>query len=591
MQSYLFTRAVAVLLALASLGGLVAAPAVAQPAEAMDLSFDTDASDSGEMKTLGMVALSGWTPLMDDVAYIGELIGRPEQAKSIEGMIALFTQGRGLQGIDKTRPWGLVVQSDGMQFVPLICLPIDDLPTVLGLVQAFGVMSQDAGGGVMELTVPNQPAPLFAKPIGEWVYISQTAEALDNAPADPTDDLNKLVKDYDIGARGFVQNIPAMYREMAIDGMRQGMQEGLEREDDESDEQFEARKEMTEAQLEQLVKMIKEMDEFTIGIGVNESIGKGIVLDFSMTAVEGTETAEQLVAMKSANTEFVGFIDEQATMTMNLSVQTSAELAKKEYEKNKAAMDVLRKQMMDAIEEDADLPTEAANEALKSVAGDLFDTYIEMAMEGEVDAVMTVDATPTSLSVIGGAKVPSTDKVESALKKLGEMLADEPGTPQLSWAAKTYDGVTFHTLAIPVPPEAAEMGDMLGDTLEMAIGIGSDKVYMAAGEDWFAKVSAAMDASKSAGPTEVKPLSMVMSIRNIAFLAAELNPDDQDRAVAQMMLDALGDADDDHVRIIFDAVDNGARYRIQVEEGILRAAGEFANGMAAQMGAGGQPPF
>ena len=75
------------------------------------------------MKTVAAVACTNYDNLINDVTFIGSLIGQPNIAQSMEGSIAAITEGKGLAGVDKTKPWGLILQTDGMQFLPVVCLP------------------------------------------------------------------------------------------------------------------------------------------------------------------------------------------------------------------------------------------------------------------------------------------------------------------------------------------------------------------------------------------------------------------------------------------------------------------------------------
>ncbi|MEM9186098.1 MAG: hypothetical protein AAGB00_06320 [Planctomycetota bacterium] len=598
MQRFCFRNCLATLVAASLVSGLFPQPSCAQPVADAEYGADSGFGDAegagaeGGTKTMGVVALSGWNPLLEDIDYLAALGGRPDQAQSIEGMIAFFTQGKGLVGLDKTKPWGVVVQGEGMSITPIVCLPVDDLPGVLALAQAFGVMSADAGGGVTELTAPQSPAPLFAKQVGSWTYLSQTAESLDSAPADPTAMLTDLVKDYDLGARGYVQNIPAMFRELAISSLKQGLEEGLEQEPDETDDAFETRKRMAQLQFEQIETLVEQLDQITLGIGVNESAGDGILLDFTATGLDGSDLAEQISAMGVGSTSFAGFIDEDATMQMTFASETPKEIMAKQADQLKGTLTVVRKQVMDAIENEADVPNEEAREALKSAASDLLGVYEEIVMSGVADGAMAVTLAPDTFKMAGGAKVPSPAKVESALKKLAAVMAKE-GAPDVAWGAHTHDGVTFHAIEVPVPPEARQDGiDPFGETLPVAVGIGADSVYLAAGSDWLANVTAAMDASKASGPTAAKPASLSISVESIVALGLLIETDPQRKQVVQMFADALGESDgDDHVLITVDSIERGMRYRIQVEEGVLRGAGVMAEAAARQAGAGGPPAF
>ena len=69
--------------------------------------------------------------MMADIAFIGNLAGNPDLDKNLEGMIKLFTQGQGLNGLDKKRPLGVTLTTDGLQFQPLVILPVNNLKTLL----------------------------------------------------------------------------------------------------------------------------------------------------------------------------------------------------------------------------------------------------------------------------------------------------------------------------------------------------------------------------------------------------------------------------------------------------------------------------
>jgi hypothetical protein len=88
------------------------------------------------MKPVVMVTVNNYDELKQDINFLGSLAGQPELASSFEPFILGFTQG-----LDKAKPLGVLVQSDGMQFGGAICLPITNLKTFLANLQAFGVTS------------------------------------------------------------------------------------------------------------------------------------------------------------------------------------------------------------------------------------------------------------------------------------------------------------------------------------------------------------------------------------------------------------------------------------------------------------------
>ncbi|MEO0530759.1 MAG: hypothetical protein AAF266_09330, partial [Planctomycetota bacterium] len=197
---------------------------------------ETDQEVGSGLQTVAVAALAGYNPLLEDVDFIGELGGRPATADMVEGMLAFFTGGRGLEGLDKSRPLGVVLQTDGASFTPLACLPVADLTPMLELAENFGFEPIDAGNGVYELELPEQV--IYFQQVGEWTFVAQNAAALDQAPADPGQMLKKLVEQYDLGITLMAQNVPDMYRQIALEQLRQGMEDSLQQEEDESDEDY-----------------------------------------------------------------------------------------------------------------------------------------------------------------------------------------------------------------------------------------------------------------------------------------------------------------------------------------------------------------
>ena len=89
------------------------------------------AAAQGDMKPILVVSLAGYQRIMDDLAFVGKLSDSPDLAKNLEGMITFFTQGQGLAGLDKTKPWGLAASTDGLSFQLLGFIPVTDLKKLL----------------------------------------------------------------------------------------------------------------------------------------------------------------------------------------------------------------------------------------------------------------------------------------------------------------------------------------------------------------------------------------------------------------------------------------------------------------------------
>ena len=88
--------------------------------------FAEDEPAAEEMKPLVVASFAGFGELVDDLNFVGEVSDVDDLGTSLEGMLEMFTQGQGLAGIDRDRPWGLVVSTNGGEFQLLGFLPLND---------------------------------------------------------------------------------------------------------------------------------------------------------------------------------------------------------------------------------------------------------------------------------------------------------------------------------------------------------------------------------------------------------------------------------------------------------------------------------
>ena len=560
---------------------LLATTAAAQPATEPSMDQETETG----LKTVAIAALSGYDALLGDISYLGELVGRPGAGDMLEGLIAMFAQGRDVtaMGLDKTRPIGVVLQTDGMQFVPIACLPITDLDKTLEVIEGFGLEPVDAGDGIIELELPQQT--LFLKASNGWTYAAQSPEAFDSIPANPEPMLRRMVKEYDLGVRIKVQNVPDMYRQIALQAMQQGMEQGLEQQDEEDDETFELRSRLAEAQIEQLTDLIDGLDEVTLGWSL-DSEAKKTYLDASFTVLPDSKLAPAVALYDKATTRFAGFHNPAAMMSMLASGETPPEMIEDQREQFEAMIAMFRKQGNDALDKQDEIPNDETREALRSAMTDLIDAYEEMILAGRADIGGSLDLSGEGFAFLAGGAIPSPEKIESALRHLADAVAANPeidDAPEVAWNADEHAGIKLHQLVVPVP-ENGQAQDLLGEELTLTVGIGEGAVYFAAGQRGVKSLKSAIDTSRSRDGEKILPFEMVLSLKQVID-AIEPLADNENRKGIEMMAAALAEVPEgsDHIRISGRPIENGMAIRYEAEEGVLSAVGQAA--MAAQQAA------
>lgn len=547
--------------------------------------LETEQAVGTDLQTVAVAALAGYDALLLDVDFIGELGGRPATADMVEGMLAFFTGGRGLEGLDKTRPIGVILQTDGMSFTPLACLPVADLTPMLELAENFGFEPVDVGDGVYELELPEQV--IYFQQVGAWTFVAQSASALAQAPADPGQMLKSLVAQYDLGITVMAQNVPEMYRQIAMTQLRQGMEDSLEQDEDESDEDYQSRREQTEAQIDQLSDMIDGLDVVTIGWSI-DSEGRRTFIDAELTGVAGSDMA--LAMSYSESTSGVtAFHRPEAAASLLTVAKTPPELLEKQAVQIDSQIAMFRKQAEKAIDEAEELPDDPeVREAIQAGADDLISAYGEMLRSGRIELGGSLDLSGDSFDLIAGAYVADPSKVESAFKKLAEAAAKDDKFPGVEWGYAEHAGVTLHGMSIPIPEQAAPLRKAVGDNLRVIMGVGGERVYLAAGPRGEESLKNAIDQSALMTERSILPGEIIISVGQVLAAAEQVAPADA-APVIGMLLGAIENVPPGTDRLVAttEGIQNGVRIRYLLEEGVLKAVGQAAATAAAMQAQGG----
>jgi hypothetical protein len=524
---------------------------------------------SGELKTVAVVALAPYETLIDDIKFLGSLAGGPETGQMIEGMIAM-----GANAIDKKQPIGVIVRTDGNAFLPVACLPVTDPNSLLDMARAFGAVVKEGAEGVSEVVLPSEKT-VFMKHDNGWAFISMSPAPLANLPENPAETLSQLMAEHDLAARVSMKNVPDMYRQFAIAAMQAGMQQQMNQQADESDEQYELRRKLAETQMEQMVRMINEMDSLSLGWAIDAQQER-TYLDFSYTFVPGSKMAGQFAAYEEPRTNFAGFYQPDAAATMSFVTKADPQAIEADLAQFESMMQTVREQFNKKVDAYEGIEDAATREAAKAAGSDLLDAFEATIMAGEIDGGAALQVRPGSLTVVAGVHVKDSSKVESGLKKLEANAKKSPEFPGIQWNAASHAGVNFHTLTMPLTEDLESPRRLLGSEAEIAIGIGKEAVYVAVGRDNLESLKKAIDAS-AAEPGKAVPLfELAVSLGPIAeTLAAEAPDADKKKtleAVAQMLRNEAQGRD--HVRAVGRLIPNGLTYRFEAEEGVLRAIGK-----------------
>ena len=223
------------------------------------------------------ISFAGYDHLIADLKLIDQIDPKLGLAGKLDGILALATKGKKLAGLDKSRPWGvLVALGDSDEPITQGYLPVTDLKKfVAGLPLPGGETPTPDSDGVYE--IPSSGKTVYAKQKGSWAVLADSEDSLKSAAADPTGLVSDLAKKYLVAVRGNVQNIPADRRDKFIAAIR-GLTELSLAAQGGSEEQQEFQRASAKQMFDKLEKFSKELDTLVIGLGM-DAASKSIYFD------------------------------------------------------------------------------------------------------------------------------------------------------------------------------------------------------------------------------------------------------------------------------------------------------------------------
>jgi hypothetical protein len=557
---------------ISAIGLLVGTSLRAQPVATQQVpaSADGATTPAGDLKIVAAVAFTNYDQLMKDVDFIGSLIGQPNLSAAVQQQLAMATGGKGLAGVDTAKPWGLILQTDGMQFLPIICLPVTNADEVLATLGTIGGEVKDVADGLKQVTLPNGKSA-YIKNTGGWSFMSQNQASLARVPSNPEAAFSTVLKDYDIAARARAQNVPQMYRQMGILALQAAMQQQLLRQPGESDEEFATRRKSVQDQMQQTVEQLQQLDTLSVGVSVDDS-KKNSQLEFTYTVVPDGTLAKQFAAYKEPQTNFAGFRQPDAAATFELVAKADPQAIQKDLAQFEALINGARAKFDKSVDEQGGDLDDAKRDAIKAAAGEWFDALEATLKSGQFDGAASLNVTPDSLTWVGGALVLDPSKVEAGLKKLDEQFKSSSKFAGVQWNADNHEGINFHTMSIPLPPSAEGPAKLLGDRADVTVGIGPQAVYLGVGQDNMQALKQAIDTSKAEPNKTTPPFEVTVAIAPLLEVAAQAE-DGPERAKLQAAADMLRKTSPgrDHIRVVGQMIPNGLRYRIEAEDGAMKA--------------------
>lgn len=520
-----------------------------------------------------VLTVASLNKLMQDINYISGVMGQPQAGGMFTMMAGSFTQG-----LDTSRPIGVLVPMVDGSPEPIGVLPTDDVELMLKRLEGQTGPADKLDDGTF--VVAAGPALVYIRQVGPWAVIARNRELIDLVPADPMSLMTGLGDNYDIGMRLSIQEIPLGLREMLVDQLSQGFEQAMARQAGDSDQMAE----LSKAQLEQLNMLIREADKFMFGININPN-KRVMSIDTEFTAAPGTSLAEMYAGQSPIPSKFTAVLKGDPAMRYHAAGSVSPEL----IESSTSSIDMVMSSVQKALDDQEQLGDDVKAE-IEEMLGGLLDLVTKTMAEGKYDVGMIGMAGDNMLKLAGGMFVHDGDEVAAWVKKLDAKLSQIPDAPKFNFDESTYNGVTMHSVVIDIPARAEESRRLLGEKAVITLGTAPQAVYFAFGQGSVTAMKALIDtADADTGDLAARPLGqMRIKLLPLLRLAQSMKPNDSVAAVIDAV--AVG-ADSDYISVLANVIENGQSSNIEIAEGVLKAIGaavrEVQNAQMREMQRGG----
>jgi hypothetical protein len=181
------------------------------------------------------------------------------------------------------------------------------------------------------------------------------------------------------------------------------------------------------------------------------------------------------------------------------------------------------------------------------------------------------------LEIVAGGAVADGALVEEKLKKWVALASQAEEFPKVKYNASEYEGVKFHTATKEIPEgvdEREKAVALLGDALQVTVGIGKDSAYLAVGANGVDEIKKVIDASKKPDAAAAnEPVNMSLAVGKLLGVIAKVDEENGDDIAK--VADGLKAAGNDHFRVESLLIENGTQTRFLLEEGVVKALAQI----------------
>lgn len=510
------------------------------------------------MQPMVVVALAGQGAVQAGMAELGKASDLPTFPEAVRRFLQRKTNITELAGIDPARPWGVVMQTDGLLVVPLVFVPVSDPEKVLtSLAPWWGEARQlpdakegtiyEVGGGVWTGYVKFQQG---------WMFVGQRSDSLNQLPR-PEELTKDLCPRFDMAVQLHFRHVPEVFGTMTIDHVRLSLGDRLARDEAEPEATRALRRWWAELEYGLVERVLTESRSLTVGLKVRDQQG---LVDVELDPLPDTGLARWIESFRKNPSRFAALHQGTAAATLHLSMALSAE------EKKVAAdeLKTLERLLLDWFRETEVIQNES-EEQLLHAWGDVLQAAIAI---GRIDLGLALLGERLPHTMLLAAHVGDAPLLEKLVQRLTQLAPDALQQTKI----ETPEGTpTLWQFEFAEPGELPALEALFESPQRLFLAVGGKDAWLGVGP----QAESILREHASEEEVKVSPLDLVLKLGTLASTGSEILrravPEYFEQSQLLMSASATLQRGDQTLTITQESADGKLRLRTKAGSGVLRA--------------------
>jgi hypothetical protein len=508
-----------------------------------------------------VVTVAGADRLLNGVRWVLSSGGAPQMASLVDGFLQGLTQGKGLSGLDRTKPLGLYLSvRAAAEPDVVIFLPVADSKAFLEVLRPYFPAQSPTADGLTSLEGAGRK--LLVKSSRGYSFFSTSPAPLKDA-AVPT---GSLRNQQEIGVDVNFSRLSKEVRARLFSDLRSRLGAAwMSLPQAQSDSEASGREWGSKAFLEAAEMMLKQGDRLSVGLSFQEASGR-LELEWELLASPGTELAGILSKFGRASSSFSALSNQDAP----LSLACAAPIAPNLRDQWVRAVKTVR----NAEERQLEGGTLLQMTSKEPAGTDPFErlTRILAGMES-LDLALVLSSGPAGKpQVLFAWKTGSAGELEKLVEELSVVARRPEGIEEIKLDVAKVGAARIHAVSV-----SGKLREAIGGG-PVHIAVQGDQLFVATGGDTLSALKSALYLTSTPG-VRLPPISWkVRPSKLVELFGGSSDP------ASKAAKDAFsGKGDFASFEVI--PVDRGMKARLALGEGFLRFFVSRATGQPKAQGA------